>query len=344
VQCNSGCVQVWTPNGDGTYNGTYSLGAVCDMNDTSDDQCKNMVGDGYHYNSYLSVCEPDATECPTGQKKDANGACVSESCPSGMVMQQDGTCENEKNECPAGQIKSPAGSCLPGEGQCAEGEALGKDGTCKRDSDGDGTPDEDADDPENKNFSGGDDCNSPPSCSGDVIMCGQARIQWRIDCNTRKNRNINGGTCDVPPVCTGEKCDALEYSALLMQWRSACAAEKLLAKSGTGNDDGDGDEQPAWTKVDGMSQDPGAGVGEGDAPTVTTNQMDTSDLDESGFGSGSCMGFASGGGGSGISSGFAATLASPPAFFCNYINYIYGVMVLVGAVASVIILTGGRGG
>ncbi|MGE4339077.1 MAG: hypothetical protein AB7E55_24355, partial [Pigmentiphaga sp.] len=231
--------------------------------------------------------------CPEGQEKNAMGICETKNCPPGKLLQQDGTCANEKNECPPGNVKSPAGTCLPGDGQCAAGEVKGKDGTCKRDANGDGKPDEGEDEGStDETFSGGDNCNAPPSCSGSPILCGQARIQWRIDCNTRKNRNIAGGACNAMPVCTGDKCDAMEYSGLLMQWRSACALEKLAGK-GTG--DGDG-SQPEWTKVGGMSQNPGAGEVAGDTPTVGEKEFSTSDLDQSGFGGGMCMGFAGGSG------------------------------------------------
>lgn len=241
VQCNSGCMQVWTPNSDGTWNGTYQLNAACDVDDDSPDQCKNMgLTSGYHYNNYTKTCEPDTKECPEGQENNAKGECEPQKCPQGMTLTQLGTCENEKNECPAGQIKSPEGSCLPGEGQCAQGEAKGKDGTCKRDADGDGKPDEGEDDGETKpTFGGGDNCDSPPSCSGDVILCGQARIQWRIDCNTRRDVNIQGGTCGSPPVCVGKNCRAMEYSSLLMQWRTACALEKAAGNTGSGGDNAD---------------------------------------------------------------------------------------------------------
>ncbi len=86
-------------------------------------------------------------------------------------------------------------------------------------------------------------------------MCGQARIQWRIDCNTRKNLTVTGGRgCGMdPPICTGEKCDALEYAQLLQQWRTACATEALRGVGGTGTG------QPDWTKVTGMNQDGGQG-------------------------------------------------------------------------------------
>lgn len=295
VQCNSGCMQVWTPNADSTWNGTFALNATCDSSDNTADQCKNMgLANGYHYNNYTKTCEPDTKECPEGKQNNAKGECEDQACPKGMTLTQFGTCENEKNQCPAGQVKSPAGACLPGDGQCAQGEAIGKDGTCKRDADGDGKPDEgeEDDDADKKStFSGGDNCDSPPSCSGDIIMCGQARIQWRIDCNTRREVNIQGGTCGSPPICVGKNCKALEYSQLLMQWRSACAAEKLLAKGSGGAGSGD-DEQPSWTKVSG---DGTAGAGQDPAKPHRTFALGLGNLDEGGFlgGSGSCPKFGS---------------------------------------------------
>jgi len=197
------------------------------------------MGDGFYWNSLLKVCEPPEGKCPGNSKANSLGKCEPEPCPDGKVLQQDGTCKTKESECPAGNIKSPDGKCLPGEGQCAQGEARGKDGTCKKDSDGDGQPDEESGEPGEKepdSFSGGDDCKTPPSCSGSAILCGQARIQWRIDCNTRRNRNIAGGQCNTPPICTGDKCDAMEYSSLLMQWRTACALEKASGGSGDGGD------------------------------------------------------------------------------------------------------------
>lgn len=239
VTCNAGCKQAWYSTGDGYFNGKYSsVPGTC--NDYDDDKCKAQFGTGYFWNSAMSSCEPEQGKCPGGAEPNSLGQCKPEPCPSGMAQQSDGTCKNKDNECPAGQVKSPAGNCLPGDGQCAAGEVRGKDGTCKKDADGDGEPDpgeeggEGGDGNPVDEFSGGDDCSTPPTCSGSPIMCGQARIQWRIDCNTRKNRNIAGGMCTQPPVCTGEKCDAMEYSGLLMQWRIACATEKLAASSGTG--------------------------------------------------------------------------------------------------------------
>lgn len=233
IGCKDGCDGVWSRNVDSsmTWQGT---GGLCPENEKG--TCDNY-GDGFYWNAVLNVCEPPEGKCG-GRPQNSLGQCAPEPCPDGMTLQADGTCKNKGNECPAGQIKSPAGNCLPGDGQCAQGEVRGKDGTCKKDSDGDGEPDEGeegGEGPDGKKkdeFSGGDDCKTPPTCSGSPIMCGQARIQWRIDCNTRRNRNIAGGACTTPPVCTGEKCDALEYSGLLMQWRTACALEKL--NTGTG--------------------------------------------------------------------------------------------------------------
>lgn len=354
LSCDLGCEVMWTHNPDGTVNGSAALNKPCTGEDyDSDDKCNAAVpGGGYHYNAQVGVCEPSEPKCPGGTPPNSLGQCAPEPCPNGMLMQADGTCKKKQNECPAGLVRSPDGRCLPGEGQCGQGEARGADGTCKRDKDGDGKPDGEGEDGEggegaeggeggtgkNDFFAGGDTCNAPPSCSGSPILCGQARIQWRIDCNTRKNRNIAGGACNTPPICTGDKCDALEYSQLLMQWRTACSLEKLAGKSpGEGNG-----AQPEWTKVGGMSTDPGAGASPDDTKVLTTRQISVGDLDQSGIGGGgSCMGFASGSS-SGAASGFLDVMASPPPYFCNYIGAIKALIILTASVVACFILS--RGG
>lgn len=230
IGCRNGCDGYWTRNADSTMTFT-PVGNIC-PND--EEAACNHYGGGYFWNSALRVCEPPEGKCG-GRPANSLGQCAPEPCPEGMAQQPDGTCKKKENECPAGQVRSPDGKCLPGDGQCAKGEVRGQDGTCKKDVDNDGNPDPVND----ESFSGGDDCSAPPSCSGSPIMCGQARIQWRIDCNTRKNRNIAGGTCASMPICTGDKCDAMEYSALLMQWRSACALEKMAQGNGNGGENGD---------------------------------------------------------------------------------------------------------
>lgn len=284
IGCRNGCDGVWFGNGDGSMT-WQSTGAICPID--PEKTCDAMAG-GYGWNGYLGVCEPPPTEeCPEGKVPDGKGGCADNKCPEGMLLQADGTCAPKKNDCPAGQIKSPSGSCLPGDGQCAAGEVRGPDGTCKKDGDGDGDPDEPGEGDKSE-FSGGDSCDSPPSCSGDAIMCGQARIQWRIDCNTRRDVNITGGSCAAMPVCVGKNCKALEYSQLLMQWRAACALEKAANNSGggTGNNadvkairdaitgNGTADIGADGKPADAFSDE--SGYGEGGYPT--------GELDTKGFG------------------------------------------------------------
>lgn len=340
--CQNGCDGMWfNGNGAGGMSTWMPTGGIC-----PEDEKKNCdaMGDGYYWNALLKVCEPPEGECPGGGKQNSLGQCAPEPCPAGKVQQADGTCKNKDNECPVGNIKSPDGKCLPGDGQCAAGEVRGKDGTCKKDADGDGEPDpgEEGEGPNGEladDFSGGDSCNEPPSCSGSPIMCGQARIQWRIDCNTRKNRNIAGGTCGSMPVCTGEKCDALEYSSLLMQWRTACATEKALTLANNGGSEGG---QPDWTKVGSMSQDPGVGASPDDTKVLSVKKLSVDDLDQSGIGGGGggCIGFAASGG-TGMGAGFAQAMASPPAFFCTYIGVLKAICILGASVVSVMILVSG---
>jgi len=341
VTCLNGCVEVWTPNADGSFNGSTALDATC-FGPYDDAKCQAENGPDYYFNKHLTTCEPNLPEdCPAGQVKNPSGLCGISDCPAGMSIQADGTCKKDQNECPPGNVRAPSGQCLPGEGQCASGEAKGKDGTCKRDSDGDGVPDSEAgpDDPSKDSASGGDSCNSPPSCNGNPIMCAQLRTQWRIDCNTRKNRNVSGGHCgpNGVPICTGDKCDAVEYAQLLQTWKTACAVEKLAGQGG-----GDGG-QPEWTKVAGMNQDPGAGVQPGDSPAVHEREFSTSDLDTGGFGGGggTCIGFVAGSASGTVASSYAQIFASPPAEWCIFIARLRAsLIIMASAIACFIIARG----
>lgn len=236
--CSNGCIRTTSRLSDGTWFSVFG-GGTCTVQSLSE-QCeaRGMVAVFYG-------CQPPPPKCTSKQTKNpVTGQCI-DACPEGKHLDQAGACAPDEQTCPAGQIRSPAGTCLPGDGQCAAGEARKKDGTCGKDSDGDGEADDDDEDPENdtdkESFSGGDNCNNPPSCSGSKIMCGQARIQWRIECNTRREVNIAGGACGATPICTGEKCNAMEYSQLLMQWRTACALEKGTSGGipGEGGDEGE---------------------------------------------------------------------------------------------------------
>ncbi|MBN4973115.1 hypothetical protein JY404_01500, partial [Stenotrophomonas maltophilia] len=235
---------------------------------------------------------PVEPECPEGKVKTGNACTDDKACPDGMALVA-GSCKKKDEECPSGMIRSPSGQCIPGDGSCASGEVRGPDGTCKRDKDNDGEPDPTGPD-DKDSFSGGDTCSSPPSCSGSPIMCGQARIQWRIDCNTRRNNNISGGQCSQAgmPTCTGEKCNAMEYAGLLMQWRSACALEKLAAgKTETPGNNTDANGNGVPDALEGTGDVKGLGDSAADVAGakkwgigLSTSILDSSNM----FGGGSC--------------------------------------------------------
>lgn len=339
VRCMSGCESVFRQNADETS--TYSTnGKTCDDKPDCAAQGKNMV-----WNGALRVCQPVEPECSAGQVLVGNACTDEKPCPDGMAL-VNGSCKKKDEECPAGLIRSPLGNCVPGDGQCAAGEVRGKDGTCKKDKDGDGEPDEgeeggEGEDGPKDEFSGGDDCKTPPSCSGSPIMCGQARIQWRIDCNTRRNNNISGGQCTQTgtPTCTGEKCNAMEYTQLLMQWRSACAAEKQLAKDGTSPGastiDANGNGVP--DALEGIGDAIGPGDGNEDVASakkwglrVSTGMLDTDNL----FGGGSCPEPPSF-----TMMGSTISGADFP-YFCRFAAIMRGLILIFGAFTAVKILMG----
>lgn len=281
------------------------------------------------------TCEP-IKPCPAGQQKDPEtGQCMKPAeCPAGQVKDADGNCKDKEDACPAGQTKAPDGSCVRNE--CPEGQARGSDGTCKPDEDDDGKPDEGED---SGHFGDSTDCNTPPKCSGDNILCGQVIIQWRIECNTRKKANVAGGACGAgaaPPICDGEGCNSQMQAQLIQQWRAACALEALKAPGGDG-------QQPEWTKVPGMSQNPGDGETAADKPGVTERDLDASGLDAGGFigGGGSCPSFAGVAGVGELSSGFLQSLVNPPPMWCNFIGMIFYAFVVSGTIAAVFIVARG---
>lgn len=298
-QCWNGCEVKYRQNGDDETSTRSPTGALCDP-----DYKKNCPV-GTFWNGYMGVCQPIEPSCPEGQVKQ-DGVCKPENkCPQGMIAVQASTpgavaqgslyCAPEKEECPPGTIMSPAGKCLPGEGQCAKGEAPGKDGTCKQDKDGDGKGDEDGGDDggkgEKDEASGGDDCETPPSCSGNAIQCIQVKIQWRIDCNTRRSQNISGGSCDAVPVCTGNACDAMEYAQLMQQWRSTCALEKLAKGTNASGSSTDKNGNGVADALEGSGNvtDPGDGKSDIDGAKkfgigVSKSKLDTENI----FGNSSC--------------------------------------------------------
>lgn len=334
VGCNDGCVYQVVNNGDGTYATSflYSNNETCEVLPT--------CAPPNYINYATSLCQPPEEECPANQTKNPKTKQCEEACPTGMVMDPTGACKPSTDDCPAGNVRAPSGQCLPGEGQCAAGEARRPNGTCGRDSDGDGQADEDDEDPENdpdrETASGGDSCNAPPSCSGGPIDCLQAKIQWRIDCNTRHKVNVTGGACGAMPVCVGENCKAMEYAQLLQQWKAACALEKLANADG-GGEGGDNSDLIALLtgpgSINGEHGDTG-GMPGGDGP-FQWGEGEEHEPDTSGFGYGSSCpsppSFTVGG----------RTISIDLTIMCQWVSLAGSIVLVLAGLASVRIVSGG---
>lgn len=286
--CDNGCRGIIHKNPSAAgYVVTYAGGGQCEAPPFPEGCSAEQRALGWRNSTIVAgVCVPPTQSCPDGTARDPEtGDCGEDACPAGMSLNPQGQCEPQDETCPAGQTRAPDGSCQNDQDNCPAGQVKGPDGTCKPDGNGDGEPDDEVPD----SFSGGDSCEAPPSCSGDVIMCGIARINWRIDCNTRKDTKVNGGACNAIPVCVGRNCDALEYAQLLQQWRASCALERL-AEDGIGGGDGgeDGEDGPQSCgpgKTDAECE-AGQNIGDtGDAGSVMVeNEWLASGFDTAGFG------------------------------------------------------------
>lgn len=342
VACDLGCEVKYRQNGDDETT-TYSpTGNVCYKAPDCAAQGVNMV-----WNSYLGVCQPVAPECEAGFKLVGNSCVEEKPCPDGMAL-QNGVCKVVGEECPAGSTKLPDGTCHKKE--CPEGSVRGDDGTCKP------PPKENCEagdtecEKKNEQFSGGDGCDVPPICSGSPILCGQARIQWRIDCNTRRNTNISGGPCSHSgtPTCTGEKCDAIEYAQLVMQWRAACAVEKMAENSSNSGSGGDNTGTTPTPDTSGVSD----GELSGQAPNDGDATGAFSDGSNAGNGSGSGNGSGNGNGLNSSGYGWSRSCPTPPTVnlmgqaitfnvgpFCNWMVLGGWLVLLFSALLSLRILS-----
>lgn len=299
IGCSDGCAYAVVSNGDGTYTRGFLTNNPTDHCSVIPN-CANFPGTTF--NAGLGMCQTPPAQCAPNQIKDPLTGMCRDGCPVGQIMDPNGLCNSDNDACPPGHIRGPDGTCTENTdpGSCPAGYAKKPDGTCGRDTDGDGVPDE-YQPGDDVSFSGGDNCDVPPSCTGDPIMCGQARIQWRIDCNTRANIKIAGGTCDSMPICTGPNCNAMEHAQLIMMWRTSCktdaVATALAQSSGNGDDDQTSVPYDPGLDAEGVV-DAYAGTGEpGDAFTDQSANNGgaggapggTGELDTSGFGwSSSC--------------------------------------------------------
>lgn len=275
-------------------------GTVCDALNYKDD-CLSHPGYVYKSGGSGAVsavegygdCVPAKPQCSLDQKN-VGGVCV-DKCPDGMLEDPvRHECEFDRKECPLGQMRAPDGTCVKTSDSCPSGQARGADGACKRDKDGDGKPDDEQSgkdgDEGRSSFSWSGGCDVAPSCSGDPVLCGQVRIQWRIECNLRPDVKVSGGGCDSVPVCTGKKCDAMEYSSLVLQWRTACAVERATGVASGGSGDRDPNVaaiKDALTGKDGVVDTGGEGKPSSafsDGSSAGGDDKDASKFDDQGRG------------------------------------------------------------
>ncbi|MGE4340293.1 MAG: hypothetical protein AB7E55_30725 [Pigmentiphaga sp.] len=90
-----------------------------------------------------------------------------------------------------------------------------------------------------------------------------------------------------------------------------------------------------------MSQIPGAGEVAGDTPTVGEKEFSTSDLDQSGFGGGMCMGFAGGSGSGVVGQAYGLEFGAPNAEWCLFISRLRASLIVVAAAAACFIIARG---
>ena len=346
----NGCVYLWSGNADLGFEG-QPINQQC--SGTLPPCNQGILGAMGYVSSVLGCTPPPPPECQPHEVKDpVTGQCGG-ACPAGMKLNERNECVPDGGKCPAGQTKAPDGSCT--DNACPAGSAKGKDGTCKPDGDGDGNPDDEGGNEDGNTFSGGESCDVPPKCSGDPIMCGQARIQWQIYCKLRSETTMTGGSCDAMPVCT-RGCDALEYSSLIQQWKTACALERgtgSLAIIGDGGGTGDGNGDGTSTEWDAGAFAAGivdATAGEGE-PCDAFDTADcgggsggggpgTGELDDTGLGWGrSCpalpvVNFM------GTSINFNDAIGGS---LCDWIALGGQILLILAALLSLRILTGGMG-
>lgn len=307
-----------------------------------------------YYSNGDGTCEKK-TVCPEGVPYDleTNSCAPPEKCPTGSRQLPDGSCKvDDDSNCTAGQVKGPDGLCMNDPDKCSSGSAAGADGTCKPDSDGDGVPDEE--DGTHKATDSAS-CDAPPICSGDQILCVHAMQLWRIDCNTRRNANVDLDMyCKRPPVCESvaladdnraEGCTQQEEAMIFLQWKTACAVAAMAEKEGATGNDGDANDngQPDWT------ENPGDG----------TQGVNLGDDDTDGSGRASIIkeGATYGGDGLDVSGmGFVRTCPTIPDVtvrgtvihfntdaFCGWMQLGGQFVLLLAALLSVKILTNGSG-
>ncbi len=221
----------------------------------------------------------------------------------------------------------------PNESKDSDGDGIG-DNADVAPNDPDNGKDKDEGNEKDNQAGGGGTCGAPPSCSGDAIACNTNWQIWRMRCQGTATGSVTGDVTNCNAGVNVSSPDPLANASIVLQRKIAC-------KQGEQGNQGNGD-QPEWTKVNGMSQDPGKGGTDSDIPGINEVNVTADTLDQSGFGGGACVGFVAASSGSGVSSGFTQSLATPPAFFCDYIGWLKLAIITGAAIYSVITISKGH--
>ncbi|WDK64795.1 hypothetical protein JH271_10840 [Xanthomonas campestris pv. campestris] len=221
----------------------------------------------------------------------------------------------------------------PNESKDTDGDGIGDNADIAPEDPTNGEDKEEGDEKDNQ-ASGGGNCGAPPSCSGDAIACNTNWQVWRLRCQSTAVGSVTGDVTNCGAGINVTSPDPLANANILLQRKIAC-------KQAEDGNQGDG-QQPEWTKVNGMSQDPGKGGTDSDIPGINEVKVTADTLDQSGFGGGACVGFVAGSSGTGVSSGFTQSLATPPAFFCDYIGWLKLAIITGAAIYSVITISKGH--
>ena len=86
----------------------------------------------------------------------------------------------------------------------------------------------------NGTYQGGTDCNTPPVCTGDAVLCGASRAQWSTTCQVHKDL---AGTSPAPSASTLGSSGAYDQGSL---WVSSGAGNTVGDQANAGNYDQSG--------------------------------------------------------------------------------------------------------
>lgn len=217
--------------------------------DNGQGSCVPQCGQGqvYRNGSCTDLCNPGQallngqcqTICPSGTvmngtrcdstcsdgKVAVNGVCGT-NCPVGSTAQRDGSC---KAGCTAGQVlqgSSCVGTCTSGytvdsnglcqPSNCTNGQ-LAMNGVCQ-DKCTQGYVQNGKQCVPGNSASGGNTCGSPPTCTGDQVLCNIDWQAWAHRCGFG-NSAKGGADCSAQPTCTG---DPIACDTRLQIWLSRC--------------------------------------------------------------------------------------------------------------------------